>query len=194
MARNKEYEKDQVLNAATRVFWEKGYTGTSVNALVQATGLGKRSMYKEFGSKENLFRECLQNYMFNLNREASSILSRQPLGLANIEAFFANRIDQASICDSDGCMVINSAVEKKLIDAGTFDLVQESLAGLEDAFFACLEAAADRGEIPEGKDLEVLAGFLMTFTAGMMALCKTKPGKMALTARVDTALSIVKNK
>ena len=193
MARNKEYDRDKVLDAATRLFWEKGYTGTSVNALVQATGLGKRSMYQEFGSKENLFRECLQNYMFNLNREANSILGRQPQGLANIEAFFANRIDHASTSNSKGCMVINAAIEKELIDAEAFDMAQKALAGHENAFFDCLEAARSKGEIPEGKDLRALAGFLMTFSAGLMVMCKTEPEKKALAASVDAALSVVKN-
>ncbi|MCG8634337.1 MAG: TetR/AcrR family transcriptional regulator [Desulfobacterales bacterium] len=193
MARNKEYDKSNVLDAATRIFWEKGYTGTSVNALVKATGLGKRSMYQEFGSKQNLFRECLRNYIVNLNREANTILNRHPQGLSNIEDFFANRIDYASSCGCNGCMVINAAIEKELIDPGAFDMVQKALSGHEDAFFACLAAARSSGEIPEDKDCRVLAGFLMTFSAGMMVMCKTEPEKTALAESVETALSAVKD-
>jgi len=192
MARNKEYDRERVLDAATQVFWEKGYTGTSMNALVKATGLGKRSMYQEFGSKENLFRECLQNYILNLNREANTILNRHPQGLANIEAFFLNRVDYAAACDCNGCMVINAAIEKELIDAGAFDMVQKALADHEDAFFACLAAARSNGEIPQDKDCRALAGFLMTFSAGMMVMCKTEPEKSALAAGVEAALSVVK--
>lgn len=193
MARHKEYNREEVLDNATRVFWEKGYTGTSVNALVQATGLGKRSMYQEFGSKENLFRECLQNYMLNLNREAGTILLREPQGLENIEAFFLNRIDYATLQDCNGCMVINSAIEKELLDAKAFSMTHQALSGQEDAFYQCLNAAQDKGEIPTGKDLKALAGFLMTFTAGMMVMCKTGPKRKDMIANTETALSIIKN-
>ncbi len=49
MGRPKEYVRDEVLDAATHVFWEKGYEGTSVSDLVEGTGLHRRSMYEEFG-------------------------------------------------------------------------------------------------------------------------------------------------
>ncbi len=193
MARNKEYDRDKVLDAATRVFWEKGYTGTSVNALVLATGLGKRSMYQEFGNKENLFRECIQNFILNLNKEANSILTRPPLGLENIEAFFTNRINYASSHDCKGCMVINAAIEKELVPPDAFHMIQKALAGHEEAFHQCLEAAREKGEIPPGKDCGTLAGYLMTFSAGMMVMCKTEPEKAALAASVEVALTVVKN-
>ena len=193
MARNKEYDRDEVLDAATRVFWEKGYTGTSMNTLVQATGLGKRSMYQEFGNKEKLFRECMENYILKLNKKANTILTRQPLGLENIKAFFTNRINYAASSDCNGCMVINAAIEKELIEAKAFHMVQKALSGHEDAFCLCLEAARDKGEIPAGKDCRAMAGYLMTFSAGMMVMCKTEPEIKALAASVDVALSVLKN-
>ena len=55
MTRPKEYKLQKVLEASTQVFWEKGYRGTSMNDLVQATGLNKHSMYKEFSNKDGLF-------------------------------------------------------------------------------------------------------------------------------------------
>ena len=54
MARHKEYVKEEVLEAATQLFWEHGYEGTSMNGLVEATGLHRRSMYEEFGDKDGL--------------------------------------------------------------------------------------------------------------------------------------------
>lgn len=193
MARTKEYDRDKVLDAATLVFWEKGYIGTSVNALVQATGLGKRSMYQEFGSKEKLFEECIRNYILRINREAVIILNRTPLGLANIEDFLANRIDYASSVDCHGCMIINSAIEKELIDASAFEMVKAALSSLEDAIYSCLEAARSDGEIPGDKDCRTLASFLSTLTAGIMVKSKTEPDRKVLAASVDSALSIVKN-
>ncbi len=192
MPRNKEYNRDKVLDAATRLFWEKGYVGTSVNALVEATGLGKRSMYQEFGSKEEMFRDCIQNYIDKLNREANTILTRQPLGMGNVEAFFENRINYATSADCNGCMVINTAIEKEMIDADAFLMVQKALTGHEEAFYLCLEAAVERGEMAGGKNNRALAAYLMTFSAGLMVMCKTEPEKRALSTSVEAALTILK--
>ena len=46
MARHKEYVREAVLEAATQLFWENGYEGTSMNGLVEATRLHRRSMYE----------------------------------------------------------------------------------------------------------------------------------------------------
>ena len=58
MGRSKEYARGEVLESATQIFWEKGYQGTSVGDLVEGTGLHRRSMYEEFGDKEDVFVAC----------------------------------------------------------------------------------------------------------------------------------------
>jgi AcrR family transcriptional regulator len=60
--RPREFDEDEVLQAALRLFWEKGYEGTSLSDLMAATGLTKSSLYKAFGSKEGLFWRVIERY------------------------------------------------------------------------------------------------------------------------------------
>jgi len=62
MARPREFDEDEVLQAALRLFWEKGYEGTSLSDLMEAMGLTKSSLYKAFGSKETLFWRVVELY------------------------------------------------------------------------------------------------------------------------------------
>ena len=62
MARPREFDEEEVLQAALRLFWERGYEGTSVNDLLQATKLTKSSLYRTFGSKETLFWCVVRRY------------------------------------------------------------------------------------------------------------------------------------
>jgi AcrR family transcriptional regulator len=62
MARPREFDEDEVLLAALRLFWEKGYEGTSLSDLMEAMGLTKSSLYKAFGSKETLFWRVVDRY------------------------------------------------------------------------------------------------------------------------------------
>jgi len=63
--RPREFDEDEVLQAALRLFWEKGYEGTSLSDLMVATGLTKSSLYKAFGSKEALFWRVVKRYQRN---------------------------------------------------------------------------------------------------------------------------------
>lgn len=163
-----------------------------MNDLVSGTGLNKHSMYQEFGSKEGLFRECIDNFALKTTREVNIILNREPLGLGNIEAFFRNRIDYASSCECSGCMMVNTAIEKELIDGKAFAQVQKYFSRHEEAFYRCLVAAQAEGELTAEKDCRVLAGFLFTFATGTMVMSKTNPSRASLEARVKVALSIIK--
>ncbi len=59
MARPREFDEAEVLATAQQLFATNGYHGTSIDDLVQATGLLRGSLYKAFGSKRNLFERIL---------------------------------------------------------------------------------------------------------------------------------------
>ncbi|RCG27269.1 TetR/AcrR family transcriptional regulator [Sphaerisporangium album] len=49
--------RQRLLGAATRLFADKGFEGTSVQEIVAAAGVTKGAMYHYFGSKDDLLRE-----------------------------------------------------------------------------------------------------------------------------------------
>lgn len=192
MVRTKEYNRDEVINSATRLFWARGYQSTSVSDLVEATGLNKRSMYTEFGNKAGLFHECINRYAAMLDAEVLSILNRQPLGLTNIRAFFQNRIEHASSQNCNGCMIVNTAGEGAHIDPRTLGQVHSCLVGLREALLACLAAAQEAGEVDRSKDCRVCADLLLHFTAGIMVLSKTRPEEASLASMVEMVMSVLR--
>src|SRR2546421_127594 len=60
--RPREFDVDEALAAALRVFWTKGYEGASLTDLTEAMGITKPSLYAAFGNKESLFRKALDLY------------------------------------------------------------------------------------------------------------------------------------
>lgn len=57
MARNKHPEETErlILDAAARLFTEKGYDNTSLQDIISETGLSKGAIYHHFASKEEIF-------------------------------------------------------------------------------------------------------------------------------------------
>lgn len=68
-----EERRQRIVEIATKVFAELGYTGASVNDLTRATGLGKGALYNYIESKENLLVEIASMVMAPLLSELRDI-------------------------------------------------------------------------------------------------------------------------
>ena len=62
LGRPREFSSEEALIAATLVFPEKGFEGTSLADLTKAMGITRTSMYATFGNKEQLFRLTMERF------------------------------------------------------------------------------------------------------------------------------------
>jgi AcrR family transcriptional regulator len=60
--RPRAFDREAALAQATRLFWRKGYTATSISDLTEVMKIGSPSLYAAFGSKEALYAEALRHY------------------------------------------------------------------------------------------------------------------------------------
>ncbi len=61
--RQAQFDKQNALEQAMFVFWEKGFIGSSLTDLTKAMKINKPSMYAAFGNKEALFVQAVENYI-----------------------------------------------------------------------------------------------------------------------------------
>jgi AcrR family transcriptional regulator len=52
--------RDVIVAAATRLFLERGFGAVSMDDLAMAAGVARRTLYNQFASKEEIFREMLE--------------------------------------------------------------------------------------------------------------------------------------
>ena len=69
MVRPKAFDPDSVLDHAMKTFWSKGFMATTVQDLVESTGLGRGSLYNAFTSKDTT-----AYFMSGLGRHADTML------------------------------------------------------------------------------------------------------------------------
>ena len=62
MAGVKRYDRIELLDRAIELFRRQGFNGTSTAELVAELGVNRKSMYAEFGSKQELFEGGLLNH------------------------------------------------------------------------------------------------------------------------------------
>ena len=61
--------RQALIDAAARVFVERGYARSSVEAITEAAGYTRGAFYSNFQSKEQLFAELLQQRVYSVYRE-----------------------------------------------------------------------------------------------------------------------------
>jgi TetR/AcrR family transcriptional regulator, transcriptional repressor for nem operon len=111
MARLREFDTDEVMEAVINAFWQRGYEATSLADLMEVTGLQKGSIYKAFGDKRSLFIKALQCYLdriYSLTREVLSNSSPQKA----LTSWFELLSDTAANPEvNKGCFALNSLIE-----------------------------------------------------------------------------------
>src|SRR5260370_36266445 len=83
--RPREFDADAALEQAMRLFWLKGYLGTSVSDLTEALGISRASLYAAFGSKDELFLAALERYGGGPSTVARTAL-HEPAAYRRVEA------------------------------------------------------------------------------------------------------------
>jgi len=77
----RQFDKDEALDAAMKVFWRKGYASASLADLTKSMGINKPSMYSAFGNKEALFIKATQLYIDTIIEPTGELLGLTKLPL-----------------------------------------------------------------------------------------------------------------
>ena len=157
MGRNKQFDRDVVLRSALKIFWQKGYSETSLQDLEGATGVNKSGLYSEFTNKLELFLSSLRFYY--QNRGARILLAKRPLGLSNVRKFL--EIAETGMDGETGCFAVNTMREMHILPPDAVLLIEESQRALRQLITQNIQAAR-----PEA-DANALSELTLTFFSGL---------------------------
>jgi TetR/AcrR family transcriptional regulator, transcriptional repressor for nem operon len=191
MARPREFNEDDVLEAAAQCFWARGYEGTSLRGLVESTGLTGASLYNAFGDKRALYQKTLDRYVEGSIADRIRRCQDLPPRKA-IAAFFAEIVTR-SLNDAQrkGCMLVNAALEVAPHDPGFQETVVLVLAQLEQFFRRTVAAGQADGTITTSQSAEDLARHLLGILIGMRVLARVRPEKALLEGLVRPSLALL---
>ena len=185
MGRTKEYDRRGVLNRAISVFWKKGYEATSMSELIKATGLNSASLYKEFRNKGGLYETALEEYRQQELEPFIRPLIDEP-NMQGIETFLQGVIKNATNPDFNGCLMMNTLVEKEVVSTGAVRRVEKFCTRLETILEGAIRGAQKSGEIPARKDPVALAHYLLCLIQGMVLYGRVEDHKPHIEAIIRT--------
>jgi TetR/AcrR family transcriptional repressor of nem operon len=195
--RTKEFEPDQIADAAMRVFWERGYAATSVRDLVEGTGLSRSSLYSTFDSKQGLYQQALRRYeaMTTANVE----LLAEPGSVKELVRRLLMCIVEDELGDLQrrGCLVANATLELAGHDKAVAELVAQHFLRLQKALEKLILRGQQAGEISADKNPRALARFFVNTMQGMRVLSKgstQQNRRQCLLDVIDIALDSLQRK
>lgn len=189
MARTREFDPSEALDKAMRVFWAKGYFGTSIEDLVNATGVSRYGLYGEFGDKNGLFLAALAHYEANVVRPMLDIIEQPGASLDAIRALFALLADFMRQPGKLGCLVFNAVNEMGLHNDATAGKILEVRERLAQGIRHMLANAAAKGELPAGFDIQREADFLFGILHALPVMARAGADAGAVDNLIGVALS-----
>ncbi|MFI6866436.1 TetR/AcrR family transcriptional regulator [Nocardia sp. NPDC050406] len=113
MGRPRQFDESSLLDAATELFWSRGFDDTSVEDVSRVTGVGNGSIYGAYGNKRGLFLAAFERYCAGRGRFVREVVLAAPgSARAAVRALFEAIIDDCtSHPDRRGCLMINSVAQ-----------------------------------------------------------------------------------
>jgi TetR/AcrR family transcriptional repressor of nem operon len=169
MARPVEFDENQVLTNAMEQFWREGYEASSVQKLLDCTGINRGTLYNSFGDKDTFFKSCVDQYNKIVEKQIASSLLNEKLNVWDgIAAYF----DEAVVNISNkrrsmGCLLVNSLCESINYDKDIKKVVRASLAKIRKALVVRLKEAQKQGKLTKGVTVEFAADVLINALHGI---------------------------
>ncbi len=188
--RPRAFDRDQALEAAMRVFWEKGYVATSMTDLTTAMGIASPSLYAAFGSKEDLFREALDRYDSNFRNLAGEALnSAAPLRdqferLLHLSARENDRQTPA------GCMMLMACEQRAELSPELAEDLSSRRAVAVALMEQRLHRAMETGEVTADIDAHAIAEFYGTLQRGLSISAKTGATPEELRSVIASSMAV----
>lgn len=187
MSKVAKFNREEVIDKATNLYWSKGYHGTSMRNLQTAIDLRPGSIYATFGSKDNLFKESINYYAAQTGELLEICLAQSATPLTGLKLFIRNLvIDNLDGKPSCMCMIVKSISE--LTETDNKELLDEAkrlLANVENKFSEIITEAMAQGEIDSDKDASELASYIQVQIIGLRTYARVNNNEETINKFID---------
>ena len=174
LGRPREFDEDEVLDAALDAFWRKGFEATSMADLIAATGLHKGSLYKAFGDKRSLFLATLRRYLDGGLAKLGETLAGKSSPRAKLDAWMGATLGSCDAADRRGCYAVNVEVELAPHDEEIAALIGAHFDRVGALVTDVIAQGQEQGVFRTDRKASELAEFLSVFAIGAVARSKGK--------------------
>jgi AcrR family transcriptional regulator len=157
------------LQTAMKLFWERGYEGTSFDDLISAMGISASSFYNSFGSKEELYCEAARTYREWSGQWFFAILNDPSIDTRTAFARLFETTAEEFTCGDHplGCMISLAGTHCPPGMSNIRDVMAEHRAFSEGAMANRMRKGVANGDMPKDTDCDMLAAYYSAVARGL---------------------------
>jgi TetR/AcrR family transcriptional repressor of nem operon len=190
VGRKREFNYDLALERATQLFWEKGYSNTSLRDLLKVMKIGESSFYNVAGSKKNFYLECLKHYNDSVTRRRLAAFNSEKSVTKGIRKFFSTVLDELDDPRTPQVCLLSGSLASDVLASPTLrHYVVREMKQFERCLFDGLVAAKKAGELPPGCEPGVVAEVIVTYLQGLFRVARVLKDRRQLEQQIEALLS-----
>lgn len=183
------FDREETIRKVTDLFWEKGYNGTSMQDLVDVTGLNRSSIYNSYGDKFQLFKEALCHYQRMQNNMLQTVQEKGRTPKGAIKLLFDGVWSEMSNGSVKGCFLSNCATELSNTEPRIHEFLADNQKVVVKSFEKLIIKAQEAGEIDQSKDANILAQYLFSSLQGLRVTAMVDNNKSHIKGIAEQVLS-----
>ena len=180
-----QFDRDEVLDKAMQAFWSRGYEATSMQELVERTGINRGSLYATYGDKRALFLASLRMYDVRMRRKRLAALEASSTRREAVRRLLEAFADVSG--EKRGCFLTNTALELASHDAMARTIVARAQTEIEGFFERMIRKGQAEGDIPARVPPRETARGLLAALIGLAVLSRSRPDRGLLASIVEEA-------
>lgn len=180
--------RQYIIETTAGIFNTKGYAGTSMSDITEATGLTKGSIYGNFGNKEEV---ALAVFDYNSAKVRDVIQQRIQAAKTYHDKLmvYANVYDQftrTAYFPQGGCPILNTAVEADDTNSLLKDRAAKAVQRWKKNVQDLIQGGIDAGEFKQGLDIQRLALSIIAMIEGGIMISKVTNSQACLDKIMNT--------
>jgi TetR/AcrR family transcriptional repressor of nem operon len=191
MARTLEFDFENALGKAMRLFWKSGYAGTSLRDLLKSMGIGEGSFYNTLKSKKHAYLESLKRYNATVGRQRGEALFAAATANLGVRALFQLVLDclDDPKAPSRLCLMAGSITREVLAEPELRKYVQQQMSMLTEEMTARLNADKEAGLLPADFDPQIVVPIIITYLQGIFRMALVSYDRTKFDRQIEVFLT-----
>jgi TetR/AcrR family transcriptional regulator, transcriptional repressor for nem operon len=165
--------KARIIQQAAELFNLKGYAGSSIADIMQATGLKKGGIYNHFASKDELALAAFDYAESLLSKRIWSVVKTKRNAIERLQALVTSYliyIDDPPIVG--GCPILNTAIETDDTNSPLRDRVLQAMNSSRSLIVRIVQTGIKKGEVRATVEPDTVATIIFSTLEGAIMMSK----------------------